>query len=852
MSNFDLSQILKGISPGMIINGLTHPFRTLFHVIGSGAFGRSSSHLWRLPKNSFVFLGDVVQSDAVDNHHLTVKASRGSMRLALLAGDVLQVRVRPDGTFPETFSYAVEKPEAAWDGAQIDVSETDDHIELSTGEISLTIDKHPCRLTLRDQDGGVLLSDEPGSGYRPDGGQVLWRARLNQDCAFYGLGEKAGALNHAGQRFELWNTDQVGYHRGVDPLYMSVPFLMALSGGWAVGLFFDNTYRAALDVGASTPGTVEYRAAGGEFRLYIMAGTPQSVLQRYTEITGRTKVPPLWSLGFHQSRWSYYPEQRVMEIARQFRRRRLPCDVIHLDIHYMDGYRCFTWNKERFPNPRSTLANLHDQGFKVISIIDPGIKIDTRYRVYREGKAADVFIKYPNGAHFIGPVWPGRCCFPDFANPDVRTWWGDLYRGLLDDGIDAFWNDMNEPALITGQTGQTVPGCVCHVDEAAGAAGQSAETSSPPKTDHDEYHNIYGMLMVKASVGGLGRLRPDRRPLILSRSGWAGLQRHAIHWTGDNKSTWDHLRLSVQMVLSLGMSGIPITGPDIGGFTGGPTPELFARWMQVGAFMPFFRVHCMQGAPDQEPWEFGPEVEDISRRYIELRYRLLPYLYTAVWQTATTGAPIARPLCFAYPDDERTYSLDDQYLWGDSFLVAPVLEEGAVARSVYLPAGEWYDFWSHRQYQGGQTVDVEAPLERLPLFIKAGAIIPLWPVQQYVGEQAIDTLTLRAYRAAGEHTSLHYEDDGLCPDYELSKNHRLSHLVWRSDANSVGSRIAREIRQGQYQSPAQKAELQIIGLEDQPTSVKVHQGKLIDQRWEAGKQLLTLTLEAPEAFEVHL
>jgi alpha-glucosidase len=838
MTKFSLRQILDGVSPSMIVQGLIHPVRTAFRELRSGTFQRSSNRPAWLPIDAFTFLGDVASVQTGDRDSLTVRASGGSLRVLALADDLLQLRFRPEEEFPSAFSYSVEHPEEDWKGTDAKITETGTQVELATGTLSLIVEKKPFHLALRDASGRDLLCDALGAGHHLVSGQIFWRAKMSASGAIYGLGEKADALNHTGKRFELWNSDPVGYDRGSDPLYMSIPFLMILVDGHAVGLFFDNTYRVALDLGTSMPGELEYRAAGGELRLYLMVGTPQSVLERYTELTGRSKLPPLWTLGFHQSRWSYYPDKRVREIARELRQRRLPCDAIHLDIHYMDGYRCFTWNRKRFPDPRGLLADLHRQGFKTVSIIDPGIKIDPKYRVYQEGKAAGAFIEHPGGVRFTGPVWPGSCHFPDFADPQVRTWWGELYRGLLDDGIDAFWNDMNEPALITGRAGGTVPISVRHRREGE-------------ETTHTEIHNVYGLLMARASVEGIGKLRPDHRPFILSRSGWAGLQRYAIHWTADNRSTWDHLRLSVQMILSLGLSGIPIAGADIGGFTGGPTPELFARWMQVGAFTPFFRVHSMQGSPNQEPWAFGPEVEAISRQYIELRYRLLPYLYTAAWQAATSGTPIARPLSFVYPEDRSTYDLDDGYLFGDSFLVAPILEEGAARRPVYLPAGEWVDFWNLRHYQGGQTITVDAPIEKLPLFVRAGSIIPLWPVQQYVGEQTIDTLTFQVYWAAGEHSSLLYEDDGLCSDYALPENHRLSVITLRSDASGSGQ-IYRTIKQGEYQPQVSKIVLDIIGLENAPTSVSAAAGQIIDKVWNAQEKHLLLTLEATGTFEIRL
>ncbi|HEC23600.1 MAG TPA: alpha-glucosidase, partial [Chloroflexi bacterium] len=518
----------------------------------------------------------------------------------------------------------------------------------------------------------------------------------------------------------------------------------------------------------------------------------------------------------------------------------LPCDVIHLDIHYMDDYRCFTWNRDRFPAPREMLADLREKGFRAMAIIDPGIKVDDQYAVYREGVRRDVFVKYPDGTRFTGPVWPGDCHFPDFTDPEVRAWWGELYRGLLEDGLSAFWNDMNEPALITVRPEYaSVPDVVRHDAEGRGA-------------DHAEMHNLYGMLMVRASAEGLRRLQPDRRPLILTRSGWAGVQRYALHWTGDNASTWDHLRLSIQMVLNLGLSGIPITGPDVGGFTGGPGPELYARWMQVGAFMPFFRVHSMSGSPDQEPWAFGPEVEAISRRYLELRYRLLPYLYTAVWQASRTGIPVARAMSFVYPADPHTPGLDTQYLFGDSFLVAPVLEQGATSRPVYLPPGTWYDFWTGQQYHGGQTISVAAPLETLPLFVRAGSVIPLWPVQQHVGEKVPAPLTLAAYWAPGEHSSLLYEDDGLCANYESPEAHRLSRFVLRGGEEGTIGALVRLIEQGEYQPPASPAVLRLVGMSRPPSAIMLEGGTLINWEYSPETRSLQVEFDAPREFTLSL
>src|SRR5574341_431335 len=390
---------------------------------------------------------------------------------------------------------------------------------------------------------------------------------------------------------------------------------------------------------------------------------------------------------------------------------------------------------------------------------------------------------------------------------------------------------MNEPALITRRRGTTIPDIVRHVWEGEGST-------------HGEAHNVYGMQMARASVEGIARLRPERRPLILTRSGWAGIQRYAMHWTGDNQSTWDHLKLSIQMVLTLGLSGVPITGPDIGGFGGGPTPELFARWIEVGSLFPFCRVHSMLGSPDQEPWAFGPEVEDIARKYLGLRYRLLPYLYTAVWQAAQTGAPIVRPLLFEYPDDPQTYNLDDQFMLGDALLAAPVLEGGATGRAVYLPAGEWFDYWTHERIGGGQTITVSAPLDQLPLFVRAGAVIPLWPIQQYVGEKAIDVLTLEAFWAKGEHRSLLYEDDGIRPDCDQPEAHLVSQLIIDGKAGA----LRRVVEAGRFKPSYARVQVHFIGLGEVPADMQVEGGRLLNRSTVDRAGELVVEIEAGPEF----
>ncbi|HSR34466.1 MAG TPA: TIM-barrel domain-containing protein, partial [Anaerolineae bacterium] len=501
--------------------------------------------------------------------------------------------------------------------------------------------------------------------------------------------------------------------------------------------------------------------------------------------------------------------ERVRELAAEFRQRRIPCDVIHLDIHYMDGYRIFTWSRDRFPDPPRLLAGLREQGFRVISIIDPGVKVDPGYHVHDEGLAHDAFCKLPDGTLFRGPVWPGECYFPDFTDPKTRFWWGGLYRPLLEAGVAGFWNDMNEPAIFGGTMPENLP----HSYEGQGAL-------------HGEMHNVYGLQMARATAEGLRRLRPQERVPLITRAGYAGLQRYALVWTGDNHSTWTQLRLGVSMCLNLGLSGVPFCGPDVGGFASDCDGELLTRWTQIGALTPFFRNHSALGTDQQEPWVFGEPYESICRRWIELRYELLPYIYTAAWQAAQSGLPMMRPLSLAFADDAHTHSLDDQFLLGDALLVAPIGYPGQISRRVYLPGGSWYDFWTGHRLSG--EITAEAPLERMPLYVRAGSVLPMGPVMQHTGEWPPEILHLHVYPGNGE--SWLYEDDGHSLAYQ-SGEFQVTRFVCESTAD--GSVTLRRNVQGQFDPGFERFEIIIRGLEAVPRQVLVD-GRPVDLTFNAG------------------
>ena len=773
-----LLKIVRTFPVRTILHSLRHPLRRWYYDNWCAAppAGRRPllRRLSRPPANPRCAardrepLGDIVAchtGGAVPRNCVDLVAANGVLRLEILSAGLIRLRLHrggPDG-LPPLFSYALD-PQAEWTAASFDLDDGPQVVTIHTASLVCTVQKSPCRLAFHDSAGHLLSDDSAGLGFQGTG--AFCTRRLAEGDPVYGLGEKAFDLNLRGRSLEMWNTDPGSYPPGRDPVYQSIPFLVSLHDGQAYGLFFDNPGRARFDLGHTRTDLLSYEASTGELCAYFFGGPGiADVLAGYTHLTGRMALPPRWALGYHQSRWSYSPEGQVRALAAEFRRRRIPCDAIHLDIDYMDGFRVFTWSPDRFPDPPRLLAGLHEQGFHAIAIIDPGVKVDRGYAVHDEGLARGFFCKLPNGRSFAsaqdkpfasaqdkpfcGPVWPGDCYFPDFTDPQVRAWWGELYRPLLDAGLDGFWNDMNEPAIFLGQT---MPPYLVHDYDGRGAC-------------HGDIHNVYGLQMARASAEGLRRLRPNGRVPLITRSAYAGVQRHALAWTGDNWSTWAHLRLGVSMCLNLGLSGVAFCGPDTGGFAGDCDGELLARWTQAGALTPFFRNHSSTGTRPQEPWAFGEPYESICRRWIELRYELLPYIYTAAWQAAQTGTPMMRPLALAFPADRRTYSLDDQFLFGDALLAAPVGHPGQTQRWVYLPGGAWYDFWTGQACSG--DLEVDAPLERMPVFVRAGSVLPMAPVVQHTGEWPPAALHLHIYPGDGE--SWLYEDDGHSLAYQAGE-----------------------------------------------------------------------------------
>jgi len=762
-----------------------------------------------MPQGFHHVLGDVTSVSNLENG-VELLAGTPRLRICAVTEGLFQVRFSQSGaSFREQpFSYAVLPDFLSGEPEEVEVQTQEDHTRIRSGSYTAVVQHRPLRIHFEDAHGNVFAEDDFGITWKGD--HVTARKRKTDGEHFYGLGERALGINRVGQRFTNWNTDYPAYQEWSDPLYTSFPFFIALrpcEDGLrrAYGIYLDNSYRSEFDFGGEMLDGFSFGAHGGEFVYYFIPGPEMTdVLRRYTAMTGRVPLPPRWALGYHQSRWSYFPDTEVTSIVRQFRERRIPLDAIYLDIHYMDAYRVFTWNPERFPDPRGLLNELRNQGVRAVVIINPGVKQDPGYFVHDEGLEKGMFVTYPDGSIYKGSVWPGACYFPDFTNPAVRQWFGDYYRLMQDAGVAGIWTDMNEPS---NHRFRTISEIALHAFEGEGGT-------------HAEAHNVYGLLMTRATYEGLLRHRPDERPFVLTRSGFSGSQRYAAVWTGDNVSNWEHLRLTLPMLLSLGLSGMPFCGSDVGGFFDSPTPELFARWIQIGAFSPFFRTHTIFESMRQEPWSFGPGVETISRKFIELRYRLMPVFYTLFEEHGRTGLPIIRPLVLHYPQDTQVHDLDDQFLLGEAILVAPILYEGAHSRKIHLPAGRWYDFWTGKAYVADGDTEYEpllfsSLLEEMPVLVKGGTVIPLAPVLQHDGEREIVGLELRVFPGTG--ISNLYEDDGVSFAYQRGDFRRTTFSLLESDQGRYT--LLRE-HTGSYTAHAKRYRMHIFGVE-KPGEVSV-------------------------------
>ncbi|HEY8493564.1 MAG TPA: TIM-barrel domain-containing protein [Myxococcota bacterium] len=664
------------------------------------------------------------------------------------------------------------------------------------GALRVEITTHPLALRVFER-GGRQIARLGELGFGVDGATRVVLA-CAEDDRFLGFGAKTGPLDKRGRVLRMRNRD-VPVREGVDPLYASIPFFVRLTSGAgrvrADGFLLEGAAPARFDVAASDPSRVVIETGARGIDLVLFPGPrPDDVLRRYGARTGRTPRPPLWALGHHQSRWGYRSARAVRRVARAARRHRMPTDAIHLDIDHMDGYRVFTWHRRRFPDPAGLVAELRAQGFRVVTIVDPGVKVDPRWPTFREGAERDAYLRREDGRPYKLRVWPGDAALPDFARPDVREWWGRLHGPLVEAGVAGIWNDMNEPAgwAFDLRLGRLI---VPLAPQDLSRVRQADPADPEQRVPHEHVRNAYGHLQARATREGLEKLAPGRRHFVLSRSGTAGVQRWAALWTGDTFSSWSQLRLSLRMLMGLSVSGVPFCGADIGGFAGWCGPELFARWMQIGALQPFARTHSMWLKHRQEPWRFGRRVAEAVRAALELRMRLLPHLYGLFCEAEASGAPIWRPLVWNHPEDPQAAAVEDQVAIGRELLAAPVLERGARHRSVYLPEGVWYGFDDGARWIGPRRIEVAAPLERLPLFVRGGSVIATRSPVQHVGETPREPLVLEVFPGADGATTI-VEDDGETLDYRSGVEARTTVRLWARAAGRL--RLEVGAREGRY------------------------------------------------------
>jgi len=721
------------------------------------------------------------------------------LKVTILRDSLIRFRFTTKGYFSNDFSYAIDKTQLHGYNF-LELTEEDTYFQIRTSKVKCKIQKADLRLSIYDLNDLLILEDELGFHWEESyeyGGNIVKMSKSSKDGeCFYGLGDKATQMNLKGKRLENFATDQYAYQKDQEPLYKVVPFYIGLHNKQSYGIFFDNTFRTFFDFCQERRNVSSFWAEGGEMNYYFIYGPQmQDVVTTYTDLTGKPELPPLWVLGYHQCKWSYYPESKVKEITSKFRELKIPCDAIYLDIDYMEGFRCFTWNKNYFPDPKRMVAELAEDGFKTIVIIDPGIKIDKDYWVYQEALEKDYFCKRADGPYMKGKVWPGECNFPDYTNPVVREWWAGLFKELISDiGVKGVWNDMNEPAVMEVPN-KTFPMDVRHVYD-----------GNP--CSHRKAHNIYGTQMARATYHGVKRFTYPKRPFVITRSAYSGAQRYTSSWTGDNVATWEHLWLANIQVQRMSISGMGFTGSDIGGFAEQPTGELYARWIQLGVFHPFCRTHSSGDHGNQEPWAFDEEVINITRKFVSLRYQLLPYLYTMFWQYIEEGIPMLKPLVYYDQEDTQTHYRNDEFIFGNQILVCPILEPNAVGRRMYIPRGEWYNYWTNEFSTGGREVWIDTKFDEIPVFIKAGAIIPKYPVQQYVGELEFDELTLDLYFKNGKEKSVVYEDAQDGYDY---KKGRYSFLSFRTIGKEK-ELIVQLHKEGKYDTPYSKYKINLIGL----------------------------------------
>jgi alpha-glucosidase len=734
----------------------------------------------------FTMLQSVTDSRSLSNG-IEIHSGDAITQITALRNDVLRIRVGAQGRLPEDASWAV-LPGARSESTAVSAEADAVAVGFHTSTLRVRVERATMSLRITDLNGIVVQEDAANRPVEFHGPTFRVYKTMRPGEHYFGLGDKPGPLDRRDHAYSLWNTDSYGFQEDTDPIYKSIPFFMTSLKGITTGVLFDNTWRTSFDFGKESPDAYSFGSENGPLDYYILYGPDaKHVLSTYMWLTGPTPLPPLWSLGFQQSRFSYHPESEVRAIADRLRADKIPVDAIYLDIDFQDHHRPFSVDQIQFPHFSQMISDLKEQNLHVVAITDMHIADlpDANYAPYDSGIAGNHFIKNPDNTVYVGKVWPGASVFPDFTRKRTRKWWGSLYAQFVHDGVSGFWNDMNEPSVFDGPQ-MTMPDDVVHRIEEPGF--------QPRTTTHLEIHNVYGMENSRATYDGLLTLTPNQRPFVLTRASYAGGQRYAATWSGDNSSTWNHLRLTTPMLLNLGLSGFGLTGADVGGFIGSPEPELLTKWFELGAFQPIDRDHACDTSAKQEIWVHGPEHEAIRKRYIEERYKLMPYLYTVAEEMSRTGLPIVRPLFLEFPDatkDKHPIDLDagNEFLFGPNLLIAPaVYPEKPDAYSVELPLVNWYNYWTGEKVGGGiwsdgvpalndpgfigRKIMIKPQLDVLPVFVREGSILPLQPLVQSTSEIPKGPLTLRVYPGKDCKGSI-YMDDGQSFAYKQGDSLRM-------------------------------------------------------------------------------
>ncbi|MTI49199.1 MAG: DUF5110 domain-containing protein [Firmicutes bacterium] len=720
------------------------------------------------------------------NYGYVVDKNNVFLHIGIYSSNVIRLAYTNDNSLPNS-TFAVIKEinniEASLDGNKI-----------MTENLDITIDDVTLKVSIFNKE-GVLLSKDRNIDINMINveKEILW------EQGFYGLGEKYGWMNHKGSKFSNWNTDVLGvtplHNATVDEYHTSIPFYIGLDRDKAYGIYFDNSFRTKFDFGREVEDILSFSAEDGIIDYYFIYGEKVSnVISGFTDLTGNMPLPRKEFLGFQQCRWSYENREELIEVAHKMREENIPCDVLYLDIDYMKDYKVFTIDSKKFSEFKEMISHLKSIGYKVVVIIDPGVKVEKNYWVYEEGMEKDYFVKDSKGDVYIGEVWPGDSVFPDFLRSEVRKWWGALHKELIMDGIEGIWNDMNEPANFNDDS-KTIPKDTIHIDD------------NGDKKEHKEIHNLYGFYEAEATYNGLLEIQPEKRPFVLTRAAFAGTQRYSALWTGDNHSIWEHMESSIPMFMNLGLSGYTFIGADVGGFAGDSNGELLTRWTQLGVFTPLFRNHSAKDTLHQEPWCFERKYTDIIRKYTELRYRFISYLYNLMRESSLNGSPVIRPLFYHYQQDEKTYNINDQFLFGKDIMVCPIVKPGMTKRMVYLPEGEWYDYWTKEKLVGGEYIIADAPLDIIPIYIKAGGIIPEDEVSQFISNSN-DILYINIYKGEESKSKIYFDDgttfnykEGLYSEIEIAVEEEDNHL-----------NISLSIDKDNYRIP--KIKLRVFGWED--------------------------------------